>query len=85
VYDQDGFLVTNPIQRYDVGSETGLTPNPDGSIDIFVQNTPPGTLESNWLPAPTGPFELTMRLFWPDQSALDGAWMPPPITVAALP
>ena len=80
VYDQDGFLVTNPIQRYDVGSETGLTPNPDGSIDIFIQNTAPATLESNWLPTPTGPFELTLRLFWPDQSALDGAWMPPPIT-----
>ena len=87
VYDQDGFLVPNPIQRYDVGSETGLTRNPDGSIDIFIQNAPPATLESNWLPTPTGPFELTMRLFWPDQSALDGAWMPPPITVvnAALP
>jgi len=87
VYDQDGFLVTNPIQRYDVGSETGLTQNPDGSIDVFIQNTPPAMLESNWLPAPTGPFELTMRLFWPDQSALNGAWMPPPITLvnAALP
>ena len=87
VYDHDGFLVTNPIQRYDVGSETGVTPNPDGSIDIFIQNTPPPTLQSNWLPTPTGPFELTLRLFWPDQSALDGAWMPPPITVvkAAMP
>jgi hypothetical protein len=80
VYDQDGFLVPNSIQRYDVGSETGLTPNADGSIDIFVQSTPPATMESNWLPTPAGPFELTMRLFWPDQSALSGAWMPPPIT-----
>jgi hypothetical protein len=83
VYGQDGFLVTNPIQRYGVGSETGLTPNPDGSLDIFIQNAPPATLQSNWLPAPIGPFELTMRLFWPDQSALDGVWMPPPITVVA--
>jgi hypothetical protein len=81
VYNQDGFLVPNSIQRYDVGSETGLTSNADGSIDVFVQNTPPATLESNWLPTPTGPFELTMRIFWPDQSVLSGAWMPPPITV----
>lgn len=79
-YNQQGFLVPNPIQRYAVGSETGLTPNADGSIDIFLQNTPPATLHTNWLPTPTGPFELTLRIYWPDQSVLNGVWMPPPIT-----
>ena len=48
VYNQEGFLVPNPIQRYDVGSETGLTPNADGSIDIFVQNTPPALGTGTW-------------------------------------
>jgi hypothetical protein len=62
-----------------VGSETGLTPKADGSIDIFVHNTPPGKLQSNWLPAPAGLFELTLGIYWPDQSVLDGAWMPAPI------
>lgn len=81
VYDQNGFLIFNPIQRYDVGSETGLTPNADGSIDIFVQNTPPVTMQNNWLPAPTGPFELTIRVYWPDASILNGTWTPPTIAV----
>jgi len=25
-------------------------PNADGSIDIYIQNTPPAGHESNWLP-----------------------------------
>lgn len=34
---------------------------------------------ANWLPAPAGPFSLTMRLYWPKAEALDGNWMPPPV------
>ena len=33
----------------------------------------------NWLPAPSGPFELTMRLDWPTEPALSGAWRMPPV------
>ncbi|HYZ42208.1 MAG TPA: DUF1254 domain-containing protein, partial [Stellaceae bacterium] len=50
VYDRDGFLVANPINRYTVGSETALVRNPDGSLDILLQNTAPKTLATNWLP-----------------------------------
>jgi hypothetical protein len=42
---QDHFLVPNPINRYDVGSETGLVPNADGSLDIFLQNGEPRTTQ----------------------------------------
>jgi hypothetical protein len=83
VYDQSGFLVPNPINRYTVGSETGLVPNADGSIDILLQSTPPSSLQNslqnNWLPTPTGPFNLTLRLYWPDPSALNGSWIIPPV------
>jgi hypothetical protein len=85
VYDTDGFLVHNPINRYDVGSQTGLVPNPDGSVDIFLQNTAPHTLQSNWLPTPAAPFTLTLRVYWPDQSVLSGAWLPPPVNRANAP
>jgi hypothetical protein len=76
VYDQNGFLVSNQIQRYSVGSETGLAPNADGSVDILLQSTPP-LLQSNWLPTPAGPFTLTLRLYWPDSTILNGKWTIP--------
>ena len=82
VYDENGFLADNPIHRYSIGSETGLVPNTDGSIDILMQNAPPDTLESNWLPTPAGPFELTLRLYWPDELILNGTWMIPPVEQA---
>lgn len=78
-YDPNGFLIANPISRYTVGSETGLVRNDDGSIDILLQSKAPSTLQTNWLPTPPGPFNLTLRLYWPDQSVLDGRYAPPPV------
>jgi DNA sulfur modification protein DndE len=77
VYDENGFLVANSINRYNAGSETGLVPNADGSIDIRLQNAAPTTLQSNWLPIPATPFTLTLRLYWPDDSILNGTWTIP--------
>jgi hypothetical protein len=82
VYDQQGRLVPNSINRGDVGSETGLVPNPDGSLDIFLQETEPSTQLSNWLPVPAGQFNLTLRLYWPDRTVLSGTWVSPAVTIA---
>ena len=50
--------------------------NEDGSLDLFIQARPPAEEElSNWLPIPkSGPFSLTMRLYWPKQMVLEGQW-----------
>ena len=57
--------------------------NPDGSLDLYFQNESPGAdKEANWLPAPKGPYNLTMRLYAPKAEALTGKWNPPPVTKA---
>lgn len=75
-------LVTNPINRYLINSPmlSSLKKDGDGGLTIYVQNESPGKqLESNWLPAPKGPFLLAMRLYWPKPEALDGTWKAPKV------
>lgn len=79
MYDHDGFQVPNPIDRFAIGSHDDLTFNADGSLDIYVQAESPGAdQESNWLPAPKGPFEPNLRLYSPRPEVLDLTWAPPP-------
>lgn len=73
-------LVDNPIDRYLINSPMlpDLKKNPDGSLTIYLQKDAHGKdLESNWLPAPNGPFYVVLRLFWPKEPALTGKWKPP--------
>lgn len=83
MYDERGFLVANPVDRYALRGET-LTQNPDGSIDIYIQRESPGMeRETNWLPAPaSGPFNLLLRAYWPDDAIIDSTWNPPAVTRA---
>jgi hypothetical protein len=56
-------------------------PGPERDVAESFQNESPGTnKEVNWLPAPTGPFKLTMRLYAPKSEVLTGRWNPPPVT-----
>ena len=81
LYDSEGFQVANSLNRFAVSSWMPFKNNPDGSLDLYFQNESPGTdKEANWLPAPKGPFNLTMRLYGPKSDALTGKWNPPPIT-----
>jgi hypothetical protein len=87
LYDQDGFQVGNVLNRFAVSSWMPFVTNTDGSLDLYIQNDSPGkSREANWLPAPKGPFNLTMRIYSPASDALTGKWSPPPVTrVPSLP
>jgi hypothetical protein len=80
--DAKNHFVANPINRYSVGDRSGLVPNADGSVDIYIQNTAPASHESNWLPAPTGKFILWLRTYLPGQTILDGKYKVPPVLEA---
>ncbi len=77
--DAKNRFVQNPINRYSVSDRSGLVPNSDGSVDIYIQNTSPAGHESNWLPAPTSNFILYLRVYLPGQTILDGEYKVPPI------
>jgi len=75
-------FVPNPLNRYSVSDRSGLAQNPDGSVDIYIQNTAPAGHESNWLPAPSGAFILWLRAYLPGQTILDGEYKVPPVLEA---
>lgn len=80
MYGEDQFFVANPINRFAIGDRDKLKFNPDGSLDLYIQNASPGAdREANWLPAPTGPFTMNLRLYLPQRRATDGSWTPPPV------
>jgi hypothetical protein len=80
LYDPQGFQVPNALNRFALSSWMPFAFNPDGSLDLYFQNESPGRdKEANWLPAPKGAFNLTMRLYAPRAEVLTGRWNPPPV------
>ncbi|HTU32716.1 MAG TPA: DUF1254 domain-containing protein [Candidatus Acidoferrum sp.] len=83
-YDKDGYFIANPLNRYAIGDRDPLKFIPDGSLDLYIQNASPGNdRESNWLPSGNGPFNLIIRLYWPQKAILDGTWQPPPVELTS--
>jgi hypothetical protein len=86
MYDvPQSLLVANPINRYLINSPMlpHMKKDADGGLTIYIQNESPGKdKESNWLPAPKGPFAMYMRLYWPAEAALDGSWTKPKLLKA---
>lgn len=72
-------FAANPINRYNVSNRSGLVPNADGSVEIYIQNTAPAGHESNWLPAPNGKFRLWLRVYIPGEAILNGEYTVPPV------
>ncbi len=83
--DAGNRFVPNPIDRYSVSDRSGLVPNADGSVDIYIQHAAPTGHESNWLPAPTGRFTLWLRVYLPSQTILDGEYKVPPVVRLSSP
>jgi hypothetical protein len=77
--DAKNQFVANPLNRYSVGDRSGLVQNPDGSTDIYIQNTAPADHESNWLPAPSGNFILWLRVYLPGAAILNRTYIVPPV------
>ncbi len=81
MYDLPGRqLVANPISRHAIGSRTpGLKTNADGSVEIYLQSTSPGSdKESNWLPTPPkGPYYMVLRMYGPEGTLASGSWQAP--------
>jgi hypothetical protein len=79
--DGQFFFCDNPLDRYAIGDRTpGLSGNADGSLDIWIGHESPGAArESNWLPAPAGPFALFMRAYLPRPELLRGYYRMPPV------
>ncbi len=75
-------LVANPLNRYLINSPMlpDLKRDADGGLTLYIQHESPGKdTESNWLPAPSGPFMAVLRLYWPKDEATRGKWKKPPL------
>ena len=73
-------LSANRLNRYLINSPMlpSLKRDADGGVTLYIQHVSPGPdKEANWLPAPSGPFFMAMRLYWPKPEARDGRWTAP--------
>lgn len=83
VYDADGYFIPNSLNRYAVHNWDTEPAEEGGPLTITLR--PVGSDEGdpgpNVLPVADGQsFNLTMRIYWPDTSVLDGSWEPPALT-----
>ena len=88
MYEANGFFVANPLERHTLGDRSDLQHEKDGSLSVYIQTEEPTSEaeQDNWLLAPAGPFQLIMRLYGTDESAIagildggEGQWTPPTI------
>jgi len=79
MYDTEGFMIENPINRYLIGDRNKLQFNSDGSLDIYIQHNQPEAGISNWLPAPAENFVITMRIYQPTEEFIKGDWKVPAV------
>jgi hypothetical protein len=78
-------LYANPLERYLINSQMlpNLKRDADGGVTLHIQHASPGPdREPNWLPAPSGPFWIILRLYLPKAEAQTGAWRQPALEPA---
>ena len=77
LYGADRYLAANPLQRFALGNRSALQRDADGSLSLHVSHREPPGPQSNWLPAPDGPFYLILRLYHPQSRILQGKYRLP--------
>ncbi|WP_431279503.1 DUF1254 domain-containing protein [Leifsonia poae] len=83
LYDPAHFFAPNRIGRYSLGTKNkGLQFGEDGSLTLTVSADAPDEGDTNWLPAPDGPFSLYLRAYAGKPAIIDGSWVPPVIARA---
>ncbi len=84
MYDgKSQLLVDNPIHRYLINSPMlpSIRRDADGGITLYIQHASPGKdKESNWLPAPDGPFYAMFRNYDPGDAVIHRTWIRPEMT-----
>lgn len=94
VYDGDGFLIPNQLDRYALGDRSNLTfsdgtllsDRDDGVFQILIQanNTvPPSNWTNNWLPGPLdgGAVSLNLRLYGAEEDMKNGSYTYPVVNI----
>lgn len=65
LYGEDRYLAANRLDRFALGNRSPLQRDADGGLSLYVSHREPPGPQSNWLPAPHGPFYLILRLYHP--------------------
>jgi hypothetical protein len=85
VYDDDGYFVDNPLNRYSATSgllQANAYAVKDGKVTFYLQNQAPNDPNQlrNWLPTPkSGAFRMAARFYGPTSSLVDGSYPMPKI------
>lgn len=83
VYDDNGYFVDNPIDRYSVTSyqvAAGQFAVQDGKLTLYFQHDKPSDAAQarNWMPLPAkGSFRLAARFYGPTAPLVDGTYAMP--------
>lgn len=78
-------LVENQLGRYLINStmfdNNELVLDEDGGLTLYIQYAQPTEEKKrkNWLPAPDKGFFISLRLYLPQQEAINGTWQTPPL------
>ncbi|MEO0534182.1 MAG: DUF1254 domain-containing protein [Cyanobacteria bacterium P01_A01_bin.123] len=78
-------LVENDLDRYLINStmldNNELVLDEDGGLTLYIQYAQPTEEKKrkNWLPAPDKGFFISLRLYLPQQEAINGTWQNPPL------
>ncbi|WP_233234511.1 DUF1254 domain-containing protein [Bordetella sp. LUAb4] len=81
LYNDREALLDNLGNRHAVRMRDKINVAEDGTATIYLQyDAPVAERTRNWLPAPqSGHFSLVLRLYWPQDAAVEGTWRPPRI------